>query len=480
LVYRATDQGIWFGSHVDQLLQTYEGAPKPDDSAVVEYLLGRFRTTTATFFEGIKNVPPGHIFSTNGRRSETRRYWFPNSAVLPLAGSKAEYYAEVRRLLTQAVERCLSPHSPTLAHVSGGVDSSSIAVLAGQIARDQRLPTPAVIGVAGLFPGLACDEESFIAAVANTVPFPLERWNASDVSPIELEDPRVEGPGGRASFQGGSSGDLLLAQKHGARTILCGLGGDELMASTGIIEDSIAGRDWPFAFRHVLFFEGATTRTRMGRLKHVVRWGMPTPVRRFVSRRRAMIPPWLDEKFRDLARDVLAPTAPEGGFASHVQEVKLAKLASADFARPVGLLQRHAADFGVEYRFPFVDRDLVDFVTRIPYVFWPPPKLFARLHREVLKDILPAKIANRFGKAEFSSAVAAGLKSSRGWIEAAIRDTRWASERYTDPGKLRAEWQAIVRSEVPPARTWRRLRAAFTLEAWMRKSSGLSFPPKSR
>jgi asparagine synthase (glutamine-hydrolysing) len=478
LAYHASKDEVWLASRISQLLDAHEGSPLLDDRAVVGYLLWRSPNVDGTFFHGIHHVPPGSTVTFSPRGEDRRRFWVPANIASNYASSATrksqqdEYFREVRRLFIQAVGRCLVSDRPVVTHVSGGLDSSSIAVAAGELVRSGCAQAPRIVGAAALHPGLACDESSFIDAVERRVPFPIERWDASRLNDRELAAPIAEDPGGTASFNGGSSGDLAIAVRHGARTILCGMGGDELMSPSGIVQDAIAHGDLAYAVQNLWSFEGATPRARVGRLKYVLRESTPTWARRHLAGMRAQIPSWLEDDFHGIAREVLAPFHEPVGFSSHVQSHKWFRVATPDFIRPLSMLQRHASEDGVEYRFPFLDRELVEFVLAIPYFAWPRPRAFERLHRWAMRDLLPQEVVGRYGKAEFTEAIGNEMRQRAVGVENLLAGETWTSARHVDRKEIERLWRRMLSaSRDIGARSWRALWAVFTLENWMRREA---------
>src|SRR5262245_24438887 len=129
-------------------------------------------------------------------------------------------------------------------------------------------------------------------------------------------------------------------------------------------------------------------------------------------------------------------------------------------------------------RFPFMDWDLVTFALSIPSRLWPPPWPYERLHRRALADILPAAIAQRRGKANASDVLANRVRRQVSVIEALFHASSWASARYVDQRQAQASLAAFARSgSAPFSLTWS-VWAIATLEAWLRRLSSYTAPPR--
>ncbi|HVV52540.1 MAG TPA: asparagine synthase-related protein [Polyangia bacterium] len=468
LVAREGRNELWLGSGVDQALRADNALPPVSERSIVEHLLRTYRSLEGSFFEGIEFLLPGTVTVFRAARIDRTRYWHPPRHGTSGKGTKEELQVEVARLFKQAVRRRLPPEGCAVIQISGGLDSSAIAVTAGMLARSGYVDPKRLSGASGRHPGQPCDEGQFIAAVQDVVPFSIEMWNANDARAIELSPRIVDRPGARAPLIGGSNGDLAIALKNDAAVVLSGIGGDELMTPAGIIRDAIADGAYRRAIDDLVFFAGATNKSRIAKAWYLIRDAAPDSLQDAWSFWRASAPEWLASDLHRLAREILVPEHHRAtSFETHVQEKKWSRLVSASLIRPIESLQRNAIDWGVEYRFPYLDLDLVNFVLSLPYYAWPRPRPAARLHREALRAVLPTEIANRWGKAEFTPTLRASLTRSTEVVEFLLQQPTWRSARFVNRISVGYLWNRMTHTDGVPGRLPRDLWAIFTLEAWM-------------
>jgi asparagine synthase (glutamine-hydrolysing) len=476
LFYRSSRAEVWLAGSVGQLRQVSNEGLVLDDQRIAEHLLGVYVSGDRTFFRDIRQLPAGHLLSADSTDVRVRRYWRPPSqGSTPIKIAHDEFREEFHRLFVESVGERLRSSAPVIVHVSGGLDSSSVAGAADLIGRAGNWPTPYVRGAAGLHPGLTTDEGPFIDAVARRVQFPIERWDATLTGPTDpdLEDPSDAQPGVRALNRGGTIGDIAIARAHGASVVLSGIGGDELGTVFGFVKDLIADRRWSTVLDELLFFPGATMRTRAARLKQVVRQSVPSELLRWVALARASAPTWLAPRLRQLASELRAPASPGVSLPSHLARYVWERVTSVRLARAITQSQEHASAHGVEYRFPFLDRELVTFVMTVSHEHWPRPRPFARLHREPLADLLPPEVAQRFGKAEFTPALIGRVRGARSQIETILEHGPWYSDSYIDRSEAQKLWRSVSSAEPSPNSTnWLAIWAIATLEAWLRRSFG--------
>src|ERR1700722_15274281 len=130
LFYRALPSGMAFASELHALVSAFPAlAVEPDLDALNEYLTLQYVPSPSTAYRGIFKLPAAHVavVDRDGTFS-IRRYWSKPGGP-ELRGSEAELARELRRLLTNAVERRLVADVPLGAFLSGGVDSSAIVAL---------------------------------------------------------------------------------------------------------------------------------------------------------------------------------------------------------------------------------------------------------------------------------------------------------------------------------------------------------------
>ncbi|HLE85669.1 MAG TPA: asparagine synthase (glutamine-hydrolyzing) [Thermoanaerobaculia bacterium] len=129
LVYRWDGRRLVFGSEAKALLAHPAVTARLDPDALHLLLNVRFVPAPWTLFEGIRQLPPGHLLvleeGGEPRLAQYHRWRFPGRRRLTL-DEAAEGFLEA---LTRAVERQLVADVPVGVFLSGGLDSS--AVVAG-------------------------------------------------------------------------------------------------------------------------------------------------------------------------------------------------------------------------------------------------------------------------------------------------------------------------------------------------------------
>jgi asparagine synthase (glutamine-hydrolysing) len=194
-----------------------------DPEALAEYLTFQYPIGEATLFRGIKQLLPGHLLLVENGRVQVRRYW---DVRYEIDYDHSPRYFENRlvELLGESVCLHLRSDVPVGSYVSGGLDSSLIAILAGQTEH----------GIGNCFHGRftefpGYDESNYAAVAAERAGSKLQvvditarhfRDHIGDVL-YHLDFP-VAGPGSFPQFIVSQ-----LAAQH-LKVVLGGQGGDEI------------------------------------------------------------------------------------------------------------------------------------------------------------------------------------------------------------------------------------------------------------
>ena len=142
----------------------------PDREAVAAFLALMPETGAETFFTGVEKVLPGHVMTVTRQGVSTHRYWHPPETTLRL-GDPRGYEEALRAEMDRAVGARLRGCGGRVgAHLSAGLDSSTVAATAArQLAGQGRVIAYTAVPREGYAGGLAnsiADEWPLAAMVA--------------------------------------------------------------------------------------------------------------------------------------------------------------------------------------------------------------------------------------------------------------------------------------------------------------------------
>jgi asparagine synthase (glutamine-hydrolysing) len=123
-----------FGSELKCFLRLPWVSRDIDLESLYHYMSLRFIPGTASILQGIHRVPPGHWFRYSVRTHdlEIRPYWRPRFSPQKEL-NQAEWRAVIRKKLREAVRRWILSDVPVGVSLSGGLDSSTIVGLLGEL-----------------------------------------------------------------------------------------------------------------------------------------------------------------------------------------------------------------------------------------------------------------------------------------------------------------------------------------------------------
>lgn len=126
--YNSNRQELVFGSEIKALLVWPRIKRAVNQEALHCYLALGYTPAPHTMFEGIHKLPAAHRLRFDGGNLKIERYWNVGD-LASIRVSQEEHRWNVRRLITEAVEKRLISDVPLGAFLSGGLDSSIIVGL---------------------------------------------------------------------------------------------------------------------------------------------------------------------------------------------------------------------------------------------------------------------------------------------------------------------------------------------------------------
>lgn len=477
LYHRDDGRTIRCASHPSALFAGTEARPAPSFEAMALFLAERYVERSGTLIQGVKALPPGATLRIGATSSRVSAWSWPAVRSPLKLRSPAEYEERLAGTLRAAVRDRMRAAGPIAAHVSGGLDSSSVASIAAGVARERGEAAPLLVRC--VFPGLACDESAFSQAVADHLGLPITSVAMpGDLAPYAPDPERAP----RLHLANPVSRMLVRAieamKERGARVTLTGAGSDQLLQPTGFeLADAIGRGDG----RAVLRWSGLRDAPlSLAPFRRIVRMGLGrmlpdrarSAVRALLGRRDAL-PSWMTPAAALAARDGAPSLDP--ALAAAFPRLPARRLVTqlawdADYSFSLVLADQIAAAHGAELRHPFFDRRVIELLLSFPdeeRADGPPPKA---LLRRAMRGLLPATVAERASAAEFSPLVRAALVEPHGErLAALLARGRLGDLGLVDPAAAAATVEKARRGDGDVLREVVTLAA---LELWARQLAG--------
>jgi asparagine synthase (glutamine-hydrolysing) len=376
-----------------------------------EYIAGwlsMFPAANLTPCVGVHSVPPSSFVLLRPRKHAVSKYWDFDPHKRIRYHTDGEYEEHFRTVFTTAVQRSLRSDRPVLAELSGGRDSSSIVCVADEIIARGTAGTTRV---------------DTISYFDDTEP----NWNERPYF-TKVEEKRgrtgwhvnlgIEGlrcrpdaePGfdrtsdrGSISPAGSNRSAAELSRclaAGGARVVLSGTGGDEVMggvpAATPEIADLLAKARFASLAHQLKLWALEKRKPWFQLLFEATKAFFPPAIVGVPKHTQPAV--WLNSDFTKRHRAALTgyPTRLKlfGPLPSFQENV-----ATLDGLRRQLTCTPLPSEPLYEHRYPYLDRDLLEFLLAIPREQLIRPVQRRSLMRRALVGIVPDEILNRRGKA---------------------------------------------------------------------------------
>ncbi|MEM9191500.1 MAG: asparagine synthase (glutamine-hydrolyzing) [Myxococcota bacterium] len=225
LIYADTDRGLVVASELSGVLASGWVDPSLDPHAVHQVARFNHLLGEATAVPGVRSLSPGTTLEIDLRTWTLRRNRYFRLSLAPDGALHHERREHLEREFRRAVRSHLQSDIPVASFMSGGIDSTALAIEANRVSRG-KLQTFSL-----LFPGQHFDEGEHIRAIRRASRIRNEEVPMRQTSFAEYRR-YIE----RAAMPQLWTTDLALARlsetaaAHGHRAVLSGEGPDELFA----------------------------------------------------------------------------------------------------------------------------------------------------------------------------------------------------------------------------------------------------------
>jgi asparagine synthase (glutamine-hydrolysing) len=438
-----------------------------DGEFAAAFLQGGRRPTDRTIWADCRAVGAGCMLVQRGTVRSVRRYWDPAAFEPHERVDEGEAAERFRELFREAVRLRATGGGETWAQLSGGLDSSAV------VATAQELAGAGVIagGLGGTVTVVDSlgegDERRYSDAVVQR--YGLRNETIADYWAWQDDErlpPRTEEPWAFYPFFARDRRMYEAVRAGGGRILLSGLGADHYLSGDASYVADLA---------------------RSGRLGEaageVARWAVATrgSFWKIAGRYGALplLPPAVQRRFGRPPRPPVAwlepalevgpalPSAGRGGI--------FARKIAAQVAALPGSISRVPAEAGIEMRYPFLYRPLVEFSLRLPATLRVRPGAQKWVLRQALRDTLPAEVLSRRGKGGIDSRLLWSLERERHRLAELLRSPHTADLGWIRPAPLRA---AVESARCGNTRDLAPLLCALSLETWMAVRAGRWLPAR--
>jgi asparagine synthase (glutamine-hydrolysing) len=479
LYFRSENGELQWATYLEAFL--VQGAMTRLDEEYAACYLASQPMRDRTPYKGIRAVPPAHFLVMKGNKIERKAHWNWNSRKEVRYNTDAEYEAHFLALFQQSVERRTGPGGPILAQLSGGMDSSSIVCMSDHIRRSAAHSSD-ILDTVSFFDDTEpnWDERPYVSAVEAKRGKPGVHIARSFLNRTFLPPDHTDGfcvfPGADSSAveQERTFQNALQAGQY--RVILSGIGGDELLGGVPSpvpeLADHLASGEFNLLFRRATAWS-LTTRTPL--MHMLLNVGASTfSVYRQPSLDRKSVPPWLRPALLDIYRANILQEAPDiqRTFSRRPSSI----FNSLAWWTIVETLPNRIPETlaRYEYRYPYLDRDLVEYLFSVPRNQLVRPGRRRSMMRRALINILPTEILERRRKAFIVRGPLDILRQKKETIDEIVRCSWSVDHGLVDPVRLRSSLAAVIQGDEP--RWWPSLVRLISFELWMKGYAKQQWP----
>ncbi|RWA83816.1 lasso peptide isopeptide bond-forming cyclase [Mesorhizobium sp.] len=425
--YHAGARRFAFASEIGPLLVLEGVNTRISEHQISGFLAGLPDDPQSTHYAEIFRLPARHTLTVTDNQVTLRQYWHIEPSPEPLRSDAAE---EFRHLFYRSVQNRMRGTPAIGAMLSGGLDSSSIACVAGLQAAAARKPELKTFSLV-FEKGSPMDEKRFIDAVLGHHRLDSTMISIGNYAPFAEFERILEEQEGTFLAPGLSLTRSIYrtAKTKGVKVLLDGHGGDEVVShGHGLLHELAKAGRWLALWRE------------LHSAANIYGEGMPSLYFRFLT---VYGPAWRIARMRAMAKRFLGKLrhrpfqAPRSAWAGLVNpelarrtdlaerfhragympaNVSASEALTHRWLLSTGLvphafevLDKAAANFGIEPRYPFWDKPLVEFCLALPGE----EKLkdgFGRLVlRRAMQGILPPAVQWRRDKIDFTANLVKGM-----------------------------------------------------------------------
>jgi asparagine synthase (glutamine-hydrolysing) len=437
-----------------------------------EYVAGWFAMYPAadsTPYTGISAVPPCSFVCLRPQGQSITKYWDFNPSKRIVHCSDADYEHHFRGLFRQAVHRRLRSDRTICAELSGGMDSPSITCMADLIANTSpEVPNIETLSYFDDSEPLA-NERPYFEKVEQKRGRTGLHINTTGMAMFDydLTAPLQTTPGAAAARPRASEDPQTgLFERKNIRVVLSGIGGDEVMGGVPTphpeLQDLIAQGQFRRLAHQLKVWALNKRKPWFFLLGETIGGFLPAALLPEPKYRRPV--PWLTDAFVVKNRDTLS------GFERRVLlfgslpsfQMNLSAIETLRRQLATKCLPKEPAH---EPRYPFLDRDLLEFIYAIPREQLVRPGYRRSLMRRALAGIVPEEVLERRRKAYATRGARVAVAREWDSLERLIHNMASAQMQIVNEEPFRKAVEAVKTSEEVPL--VRFLRTVL-VEVWLR------------
>lgn len=427
-----------------------------------------------TPYEDIHSVQPGHVVAVRNGAARIERHWLAFGGTELRYRRDEEYDEHFLELFRQAVARRTEADPSVIAELSGGMDSTSIVCMSDHLRRGQK-PNAQLLDTVSYYDDeeSSLDERTYFSiteAARGKQGVHLNRaYSQRTFLPHDVRNGAYLVPGAD-SYTITREGNIYESiWSQGYLSILSGVGGDELLGGVPDCNPELApyfmAGKWARFIRRSMAWALAQRTPLICTARNAIRYAVQSYTGMKQNR---PVPCWLNPSLRETAAArSLTLAVMTRSWAHNPRQLDNERTWWSVMESLPHCFPRMLAR--PEYRYPYLDRDLVEYLHRVPRTQLVQPGRRRLLMRRALRGIVPEEILERKQKAYQLRGPVVGLQQKRDLLRQLFEKSILAELGYIDAGPFLL---ALDRTCAGDMTLWFSIMQTIALELWLRSNHG--------
>lgn len=398
--YYKSDNEFIFSSEISPVFTNSTVLKTPNLTAIKHFLKSMAFKYEHTFFKNILRLPPAHSLIILNNEVKINRYWYPERIKINKSLTMEDASKKFNELFKKAVDARLRSAYPVGSHLSGGLDSSSVAAIACELKGKNALTAFSIH-----FGDMECDESKYSNSMIQKLGIKAiiirgDKLNFKDTYTVDRYNKEFpDWPG---------SGLFIIelpmmeeAHKLNTRVMLTGQGGDHLFTGDIVMfVDYFKQMQWMKLYEELKYY-GLTIKNFKNYVFLPILPKKVENILRFIFRKKKLK---IDtETISQISLFDELENKKDYASMTHAQKEDLGVILGMGNAMWMSQSPSNLGGrYNIEYRHPFYDKRLIEFSLSLP------PEM--KFSKGVIKMVLRHSMGNRLveiisqrnDKAEFS------------------------------------------------------------------------------
>jgi asparagine synthase (glutamine-hydrolysing) len=467
LSYYKKGDSLVFASELSVLVDAVEGGAQLHEKNLARMIAGEKIDAEETLFASIRHCPPAHVLTFRRNSEDRHTVWQLDHSKSIRYANKTDYFEHFSDLLLRSLRHRLSDSLPVSISLSGGLDSMLLCSLLVEL-----MGSDAVKTYSNVFHACAkCDESKRIELFTSSLGLDAQLINADDcwtfskrsAWPIPYEHPwtnyfvqlqlgisRAAGSSGHVQLVHGDFGDAIgTSITPVALDILLACEPHRMLPYLSSLPNGLQ-----------LSKELWNPRIRSLVSRHV------KPLIRLLVAEKKRQRHSLGFRSQALLGDDDRNNSVEPSIMSPAKLRRLHLLTDQSWSLGLSLSRRRLfGQFNVDPVYPYMDKDLVEYVYAIPSEIVGVPGNPRRLQRETLENRHAWLSFHSYKKADFGELATQGIiAEERQYVESLAKTCRLVADGWVD-----GAWMFEALNETTMSSKFQKLCHLLHIEQWYRQ-----------